>query len=237
MYRSKHDPKTPVTGSTFGIHGTTQLLGAGAIKKKDTATFGKPLNSQVADPAEFLRGGQKVQRVPARVDVTKFSFDSVVDKKSAVPRRTEKPVMGLQSSKNFVTANAIETILSEPRKMGGVPVQYAKRQGYGKVPKYLQTVKKQIAEEKEAVAATLAATHQQNTAQQGGMLVLPERERVTLLRQLKSKWASVNERYQTLPCVLDTPAKRARKEKYEDALSMLERDIDLLSKQTVIIAE
>ena len=196
-------------------------------------TFGMANGKCKPNPSPFLHShvGEPLLPEPTMVNNPKQKV------KPAVPYRGEKPVMGLQSSKNFVTANAIETILSEPRKMGGVPVQYAKRQGYGKVPKYLQTVKKQIAEEKEAVAATLAATHQQNTAQQGGMLVLPERERVTLLRQLKSKWASVNERYQTLPCVLDTPAKRARKEKYEDALSMLERDIDLLSKQTVIIAE
>lgn len=29
MYRSKYDPKAPLTGSTFGLHGTTVTVGKG----------------------------------------------------------------------------------------------------------------------------------------------------------------------------------------------------------------
>ena len=35
-----------------------------------------------------------------------------------VPRITEKPIMNLVSSKNFVTANAVENILAAPKKVG-----------------------------------------------------------------------------------------------------------------------
>jgi len=29
IYRSKYDPKAPLTGSTFGLHGTTVTVGKG----------------------------------------------------------------------------------------------------------------------------------------------------------------------------------------------------------------
>lgn len=37
--------------------------------------------------------------------------------KPAVPLKTEVPIMGLHSKKNFVTANAIETILAKPKQL------------------------------------------------------------------------------------------------------------------------
>ena len=37
--------------------------------------------------------------------------------KAAVPLKSEVPIMGLHSNKNFVTANAIETILAKPKQL------------------------------------------------------------------------------------------------------------------------
>lgn len=37
--------------------------------------------------------------------------------KAAVPLKCEVPVMGLHSNKNFVTTNAIETILAKPKQL------------------------------------------------------------------------------------------------------------------------
>ena len=34
MYRSKYDPKAPLTGSTFGLHGTTVTVGKGINELK-----------------------------------------------------------------------------------------------------------------------------------------------------------------------------------------------------------
>lgn len=41
---------------------------------------------------------------------TKFNRDA--DKKPAVPKKDEKPIMGLVSDKNFIVANAVENILA-----------------------------------------------------------------------------------------------------------------------------
>lgn len=206
-----------------------EVLSPSALHK----TFGKAKGMNKPSPQNFLRShvGEPMLPEPTAVSNPKVKV------KPAVPSRTEKPLMGLQSSKNFVTANAIETILSETKKTREDPVQYAKRSGYGKVPKYLANVKQQIAEEKEQIAATIAATQAAHATQQGSMTVMPEEERQDLLRQLKQKWASVNEMYQKMPFTMDTPSMKARKQKYEDQLTQLERDIELLSKQTIIIAD
>jgi hypothetical protein len=34
IYRSKHDPKAPLTGSTFGLHGTVATVGRGVHELK-----------------------------------------------------------------------------------------------------------------------------------------------------------------------------------------------------------
>lgn len=81
--------------------------------------------------------------------------------KMDVPLRTEKPVMGLVSDKNFVTANAVEVILSKPKegkgkssatsRTGEDSMRYTQKSDYGKVPQYLTTIKSKIADEKAQI--------------------------------------------------------------------------------------
>lgn len=71
-----------------------------------------------------------------------------------VPKHTEKPVMGLKSNKNFITNNAVENIMSVPKKPAakfadtkdgkindlepsGLVPKYLKKKDYGKTPAYL----------------------------------------------------------------------------------------------------
>lgn len=63
-------------------------------------------------------------------------------RKALVPRRDECPVTGIMSKANFVTANAVDTILAVPRCVDKPPVNYMEKEDYGKVPKYLKQVKK-----------------------------------------------------------------------------------------------
>lgn len=68
--------------------------------------------------------------------------------------RTEKPIMGLVSDKNFVTANAVEVILSKPKQNSAnseESMKYTKKSDYGKVPQYLSTIKTKIADEKAKI--------------------------------------------------------------------------------------
>ena len=59
--------------------------------------------------------------------------------------------MGLVSAKNYVTANAVENILAQPKKGPEPPINPMKKPGFAKVPSYLKTVKKKIEAEKAIV--------------------------------------------------------------------------------------
>ena len=65
--------------------------------------------------------------------------------------------------------------------------------------------------------------------------ILPEEERQHLLRQLKLKWGQINSQFLRLPCTLDTPAKRLRKEIYEAQLTQIEKDVKLLQSSDKIV--
>ena len=68
-----------------------------------------------------------------------------------MPKKDEKPIMGLVSDKNFIVSNAVENILAAPKLPGSSDKDYLKKKNYGKVPKYLQTIKKEIEDEYQLV--------------------------------------------------------------------------------------
>ena len=55
--------------------------------------------------------------------------------------------MGLVSDKNFIVSNAVENILAAPKLPGNGNKDFLKKKNYGKVPRYLQTIKKEIEDE------------------------------------------------------------------------------------------
>jgi hypothetical protein len=67
---------------------------------------------------------------------TKYARDQL--KKVSVPKKDEKPIMGLVSDKNFIVSNAVENILAAPKLPSSTDKDYLKKKNYGKVPKYLQ---------------------------------------------------------------------------------------------------
>ena len=51
---------------------------------------------------------------------------------------------------------------------------------------------------------------------------------------LKEQWEDVHHEYQTLSVQIDTIPKRTHKERLEQQMKLLEKDIDLLAKHQVI---
>ena len=78
-------------------------------------------------------------------------FERGQTKKVPVPKKDEKPIMGLVSDKNFIVSNAVENILAAPKLPSSSDKDYLKKKNYGKVPKYLQTIKKEIEDEYQLV--------------------------------------------------------------------------------------
>lgn len=219
LYRSQTDGRVEAGQFELGVK-----------TKKGHATFGRPNGTNHNKPDTFTRahGKETVLPEPKKPLVPKEKL------KAPVPKVTEKPVMGLCSNKNFITANAVETILSKPQKVPIVEPRFTERKSFGKVPTYLMKVKQRIAEENEYVRQYIEQREQRET--QSNAMEMSEDERQDLLHHLKIKWAEINQAYQTkMSFVLDTPAKKSRKESYERQLAEIEKDIELLSRGSTIV--
>eukprot|EP00741_Cyanophora_paradoxa_P000150 tig00000057_g145.t1 len=211
QYKSMHPPELPEA----------------AKQKKPAATMGRPVGKP--DPKAFVRAGEKTKGVLPEPK----PFMRTEEKKPSVPRKEEKPIMNLKSEKNFITANAVENILMVPKRKPE-PLDYTKKPDYGKVPQYLEKVKTQIAEEYEYIRNVQDA-HER--AGQPRFRVLAEDEKREVLSGLKQRWEVLNRQFQTLPVVLDTVSKKKRKEDLEAELANIEKDIQRMSKEVVVVAD
>ena len=114
------------------------------------------------------------------------------------------------------------------------PLRATQKRDYGKVPKYLQTIKSQIAAEREIIAEY---HRQQEEAEHGTARAMSEEERDELLVELKMKWAKLNRAYGGLPFSLDVPSHQRKKEQLEHEMTQLEKDIKTLQGRQVVVVE
>lgn len=158
-------------------------------------------------------------------------------------KKDDKPIMGLKSAKNFVTANAVETILAVPGNRARVrnePPQYMSKEDYGQVPRYLNQVKDEIERENFMIEEFVRQNHNlMEEDSRDRVEPMDESERLALVDALKSKWDHVNAKYQKLchNVVFDTLGKVRRKETFEKELTQLEKDIQLLEKGHVVVSQ
>lgn len=89
----------------LGCHGSTRLLGAGQVPKKDGAYFGPP------KPETGLTRRTSPDRDHSSERKSGEPFSYTDRRKGAVPAKDDRPIMGITTSKNFITANAVEAIL------------------------------------------------------------------------------------------------------------------------------
>merc|ERR1711959_272822 len=220
-------PKPPLYRSAYP--------GVTAAERRPAATMG-PLKVTPPNPQNFLKSyTREDNKLP---EPKKFEFTDAVDKKPTVPRRTERPVLGLVTSKNFITCNAVENILAVPKKTDVRQVSYVNKKGYGKVPAYLEKVKGEIQDEYNYIMQMQEAGGDEGAEEGYGRTgMLSEGERQAMLAGLKTNWDRINKAYQTLSFTLDTPAKKQRKEEFEAQLEQIERDIERLSKRNVFVEE
>merc|ERR1712070_551418 len=214
-------PKPPLYRSAYP--------GVTAAERRPAATMG-PLKVTPPNPQNFLKSyTREDNKLP---EPQKFEFTDAVDKKPAVPRRNERPVLGLVTSKNFITCNAVENILAVPKKTDVRQVSYMNKKGYGKVPAYLEKVKAEIQDEYNYIQQMQEAYDEQGDDGQCRTRMMANDEKMAMLEGLKTNWDRINKAYQTLSFTLDTPAKKQRKEEFEAQLEQIERDIEKLSKGT-----
>ena len=216
-------PTNPITGSTFGCKGSTRPLGAGIVERRDGALFGP--HSVV--PAKYKPPKTKASASPT----------SRVKRLPGLPDKSERPVMGLKTNKNFITANAVEAILQVPYVPEVKELNYLEKEDYGQVPEYLEKVKEEIRRENHMIDKYVKEQMGIEDEVVEEFEEMDERDREQLIKELKMKWEELNASYQKMThlVILDTAGQVRRKEQLETALTSIENDIKKLSRPGPIL--
>jgi hypothetical protein len=195
-----------------------------------SAHFGKPKGELKPSPDSFKKKGTGTMVLP---EATKFERSASKDRKPAVPKKDEAPILGLKTEKNFIVSNAVEVIL-KPAKKEEEAKDPLKKKTYGKVPQYLQKVKNDIEEEYN----TLKQLKQEQIDEEDRQKFLMSAEEIDALKDgLKKKWETVNKEYQTITHIRkpDTQGLKRKKENCEKELAQIEKDLALLEKPFVFV--
>lgn len=76
--------------------------------------------------------------------------------------------------------------------------------------------------------------YMQEYFKKGAMRTMSNEERDAILQGLKKNWDDLHHAYQSLSVVIDTLPKKMKKEKLENEMKALEKDIDLLQRHQLI---
>jgi hypothetical protein len=248
MYRSRHTHKVHPTATTVGGAQTSHPLSmniAGCaddkvVPDKSRRTFGTAPGALRNDPTDYMKKNAKTTKVKTLTEVRAVQPNLLQPTelkpklKPDVPKKTDMPVMNLVTSKNFVVANAVETILAAPKKVSQDAKDYLKKEDYGKVPNYLKHIKQDIDDEYEYIQRI---QEEEEAMRSSEARPLPEEERLELIGGLKQKWEQINTEFQgsTHLTKLDTFGKVKRKEKHESELAQIEKDLERLNRRNIIV--
>ena len=212
-YKSKYSGSIhPSAFPTFGVN-----------DRRLAATFGKARNALKPDPKSFLQRSSSV-KLPAAERARRPMIETIEDSarekaRIKAPIPSDRGQLRERVVIDRVKKNALDVILTE----GNPPVtktcddrlfEEYNRNTRGKVPKYLQEIKKNIAHGNRVVTAPLA--HEEENEEENGEEAV-----------LRQQWQYLNAIYQKLPFVIDTPSKKARKEECERQLDEIERRLVL----------
>eukprot|EP00884_Botryococcus_braunii_P016170 jgi/Botrbrau1/3236/Bobra.174_1s0009.1 len=107
---------------------------------------------------------------------------------------------------------------------------WIKRDDFGKVPHYLQMRKIELArkhaEEQAKKEAALIPP---------GMRIMPDEERLDMLRTLAESKAEVQKRIQALPFVIETPGQIRQKQALEKRMQEIEQATSLFSRTKILV--
>jgi len=211
-------------------------------EKADYKTMG-PAKVQTRQPQEFLKKHEHEPQLPEK---SSFKYSDDERRKPNVPRKDDRPIMGLKTTKNFITQNAVENIMSVPKKPdrnyvdtkkgdkqpldpSGMEPKYVNKKDFGQTPEYIERRKIEMARAQEEYNQYVAEHFRRGAMQQ-----LSEGEREDILNGLKANWELLHHEYQGLSVVTDTAPKKNRKERMEAEMKQLERDIEQIEKHRCI---
>lgn len=213
-----------------------------AANRADHKTMGQA-KVPVPTTDNFLK---KHSKEPILPDKREFHYTDEDRKRPAVPPKQDHPLMGLKTTKNFITTNAVQNITSVPKKPekifvdtkkgdknllepSGLEPVFIHKKDYGSTPEYLTKRKEEVQRAQEEYNAYVAEHFRR-----GAMKQLTADERNGILSGLKKNWEEIHDQYQGLSVVTDTAPKKNRKERMEAEMKQLERDIETIERHKVI---
>ena len=207
----------------YRCKGTTRLPGAGTSKKEEGKWFGRN-----AALAREIPSGEKLYQEIKNRSTGAFNYED--RRKQTLPDKRDRPVMGIKTSKNFITANAVEAILQVPKALDMGELNYMKKEDFGKVPAYLSEVREEIRRENDMIDRYVKEQMGHIDEEPDHFDQISDDERIALINALKSKWDNVNKDYQKIThlVTLDTAGQVRRKENFENTMEQLEKDINKL---------
>jgi len=212
------------------------------INKRGHKTMGVA-KEDIPQPNDFLKKYTGDAKLPEK---EKFTYPDEDRKRPSVPKPQDAPLHGLKTTKNFINQNAVENIISVPKRPAknvvdtrkgakypldpsGLEPVYCKKTEYGKVPEYLITRQEEIKQAQQEYDNYVAEMYKRGAMQQ-----LSEEEREAIIMGLKSNWEDLHHQFQSLSVMVDTVPKKNRKELLESKMKQLEKDIELIEKHSAI---
>uniref|UniRef100_A0A6I8NC03 Enkurin, TRPC channel interacting protein n=1 Tax=Ornithorhynchus anatinus TaxID=9258 RepID=A0A6I8NC03_ORNAN len=200
-----------------------------------------PAKVEVPSPQEFLQKHSKEVKLPPRKKI-----ENNKPKKPPVASKTDHPVLGIASGKNFINTNAANVIMGVAKKPkpvyvdrctgdkhnlepSGLVPKYINKKDYGLTPEYIIKRNEEVRKAQEEYDAYV-----QESLRKAAMKRLTDEERETVLQGLKQNWEEVHREFQALSVVIDSTPKKMRKQKLEAEMKQLEHDIGVIEKHKVI---
>ncbi|CAL8321390.1 unnamed protein product [Boreogadus saida] len=205
-----------------------------------------PAKVEMPSPDKYLQKNSRDNKLAEKKTSTKAGEHSHTHRKPDVPTRSDVPLMGLHSNKDFVKTHVMETTMSEPRKPqpiyadtkrghrqllehSGLVPKYIQKKDYGETPEYLNQRREEVQRAQQQYDQYVS-----DRVKEGAMKVLSAEERSSIMVGLKKNWEDLNRQYQGLSMVTDTITKKHRKERLEHAMRQLESHISMLERYTTI---
>ncbi|XP_004716157.1 enkurin [Echinops telfairi] len=200
-----------------------------------------PAKVELPSPTDFLKKRSKEKSLPPK---KKFEWNE--PRKPPVPLRGEHPVMGIQSSKNFINTNAADVIMGVAKKpkpiyvdkrtgdkhdldSSGLVPQFINKKDYGATPEYICKRNQEVKKAQEEYD-----NYVQENLRKAAMKRLSDEEREAVLQGLKQNWGKVHREFQSLSVFIDSIPKKIRKQKLEEEMKQLEHDIGIIEKHKII---
>merc|ERR1719337_749965 len=137
--------------------------------------MGKPRGTLKSNPSDYMKKNNATSKVQTLSEVKRTQPSLLQPSelkpklKPDVPKTSDMPVMNLVTSKNFVVANVVETILAAPKKVSQGAKDYLSKEDYGKVPKYLKNIKQDIDAEYEYIQQLQEMEEQEQNSHSRGL--------------------------------------------------------------------